>query len=290
MSLATASRTFFAACPVCDAAERTDVERYPELTFSRCARCGLLYKSEQDPAFTQAIARKYDASYFQGHGAQYLGKWEHRVAKCRRQLLACLEFAPHARRVLDVGCSAGYVLAAAQSLGLEAAGLDYSPFSAAVAKERGYAAAAGSMTALPFRNASLDIVTAKHTLEHVTPPKQALAEVARVLRPGGVAFLAVPDVGYWRFSTTARRKRYCHPERTGWQHHVYYDDGTLRRALEGAGLEVVALDKALFRGRLARGLGAAWEGVRFGALKVWTTVARWTHTRRELQLIARKPA
>lgn len=47
---------------------------------------------------------------------------------------------------------------------------------------------------LPFEDSSYDIVYASHVLEHIDADLQALGEIARVLRPGGVAVLPVPIV------------------------------------------------------------------------------------------------
>lgn len=47
---------------------------------------------------------------------------------------------------------------------------------------------------LPFEDASYDIVYASHVLEHVREDRIALAQIRRVLRPGGLAILPVPIV------------------------------------------------------------------------------------------------
>jgi len=280
---------FFAACPICGSTESSTVVDFPELRFGRCAQCGLIYKSEEERGLRARLSKKYDADYFIHGQAQYLKRWAHRVAKCRRQLLMCLEFAPHAKRSLDVGCSAGYVLAAGDSLGLQAIGIDIASYTAKLAKDRGYPSATASLTELPFRDGAFDIVTAKHTLEHVDVPLRGLSEMARVLAPGGVALIVVPDAQYWRVSAAPKSGKYFRPERLGWQHHVYYDISSLSRGLVGAGLEVVSTDKAMMRRRLAKGPAAPWEVLRFAALKTWTSVSKATHLRREIQLIARKP-
>ena len=277
--------SFFAECPLCGTTDRTTLVDFPELRFAKCTHCGLTYKSHE----VQGLARRYDAGYFLSGQAQYLKRWSHRVAKCRRQLLMCLEFAPHAKTSLDVGCSAGYVLAAADSLGLSPTGIDFAAYAASLGKQRGFPTATASLTELPFRDESFDIVTAKHTVEHVRTPRHAFAELARVLKPGGVALIVVPDVGYWHLNASPRGGRYFHPERLGWQHHVYYDLATLSRGTTDAGLETVSIDKAMLRRRLAKGAWAPYEWLRFGVLKGWTTFARLTHLRREIQLIARKP-
>jgi hypothetical protein len=143
---------FFADCPICRSADHAPVVEFPELLFVRCRGCGLVFKAEEDPALSRRLAKRYDAGYFINGRAEYLKRWDHRVAKCRRQLLMCLEFAPHAKSILDVGCSVGYVLAAANSLGLHPTGMDFSAYAAGLAKERGYGAASASLTHLPFRS------------------------------------------------------------------------------------------------------------------------------------------
>jgi SAM-dependent methyltransferase len=51
----------------------------------------------------------------------------------------------------------------------------------------------GHAGALPFHDHSLDYVIASHVLEHVANPVAALAEWVRVVRPGGIIYLVVPD-------------------------------------------------------------------------------------------------
>src|SRR5687768_664147 len=51
----------------------------------------------------------------------------------------------------------------------------------------------GHACALPFHDHSLDYVIASHVLEHVANPIAALAEWYRVVRPGGIIYLVVPN-------------------------------------------------------------------------------------------------
>jgi 2-polyprenyl-3-methyl-5-hydroxy-6-metoxy-1,4-benzoquinol methylase len=51
----------------------------------------------------------------------------------------------------------------------------------------------GSVLALPFRDGELDNVTAMEILEHITQVREALKEIKRVLRPGGVLVMSTPD-------------------------------------------------------------------------------------------------
>jgi ubiquinone/menaquinone biosynthesis C-methylase UbiE len=135
----------------------------------------------------------YEEEYFKHNRAKYLERWEHRVRKCMRQLRDCLVVQPQAKTLVDVGCSAGYVLEAGKRLGLSPTGVDISQFAVSLCRERGYPAELGTLSKLPLPSGSTDVVTLKHTLEHVDDPLPSLHEVHRVLRPGGAFLVVVPD-------------------------------------------------------------------------------------------------
>jgi ubiquinone/menaquinone biosynthesis C-methylase UbiE len=54
--------------------------------------------------------------------------------------------------------------------------------------------AQGDVTALPVATASADLIVCWDVLEHVNAPERAMNEMARVLRPGGLAVLALPNI------------------------------------------------------------------------------------------------
>jgi len=271
--------SFFELCPVCGDARRSTVVAFPELTFSRCAGCGLIYKSQQIPG----LGHGYEEKFFLGGGAKYLRRWAHRVRKCRRQLQACLELQPNAHALLDVGCSMGYVLAAARDLGLAATGLDVSQFAVEACRTRGFEAVVGSATALPFPDAAFDLVMLKAVLEHIPDPMAGLREAARVVRPGGVLFVVVPDGAYYKHTVFPRRGRDFRPDARGWQHHVYFDSRSFRRACASAGLEVMLEGRAVRRHRPGAALPAGLEAVRWAGLAAWGWASRTAHLRRDIQ-------
>jgi SAM-dependent methyltransferase len=102
-----------------------------------------------------------------------------------------------ARRVLDVGCGEGQVARLAASIGAEqVVGVDPTWAQLAVAVERagGPRYVRGVADALPLPSASMDAIVACLVFEHIRDVAGALAEVARVLAPGGrfVFFLNHP--------------------------------------------------------------------------------------------------
>jgi SAM-dependent methyltransferase len=89
------------------------------------------------------------------------------------------------REVLEVGCGTGLILARVAAHAKRAEGVDLSPGMLALAKERGLSVSEASATALPFPDASFDLVYSFKVLAHVPEIERALAEMTRVCRPGG---------------------------------------------------------------------------------------------------------
>lgn len=87
--------------------------------------------------------------------------------------------------VLECGCGTGLLLERIAEFARRAAGIDLSPGMLELAKSRGLDAREGSVTALPFENESFDVTCSFKVLAHVPDIGKALAEMARVTRPGG---------------------------------------------------------------------------------------------------------
>lgn len=101
-------------------------------------------------------------------------------------------------RVLDLACGDGYLLEQLQARGVDrAVGLDLSPAELAAARLRlgdGVELVEGRAQALPFAAASFDCVTSHMALMLMLPIEPVVAEILRVLRPGGrlVAIIGAP--------------------------------------------------------------------------------------------------
>jgi SAM-dependent methyltransferase len=94
-------------------------------------------------------------------------------------------------RLLDVACGSGLALELARARGASCSGIDASPRLVAVARDRNPDAdiRVGDMNALPWDAASFDVVTSFRGIWGTTP--DAVAEMHRVLRPGGRAAITV---------------------------------------------------------------------------------------------------
>lgn len=92
-------------------------------------------------------------------------------------------------RVLDIGCADRWACKVLPQ-GCEYVGLDYPLTGGALYLAR--PDVFGDAARLPFRDASVDTVVLLEVLEHLRRPDEALSEIARVLRPGGILLLTLP--------------------------------------------------------------------------------------------------
>ncbi len=110
--------------------------------------------------------------------------WQRHVAA----YAAAARLLPERGRVLDLGCGVGHsfaLLAPRETVGVDR----HAASLAGQARET----VAADMRALPFAGASFASVLAVHSIEHVPDPERVLAEVVRVLEPGGTAMLVTPN-------------------------------------------------------------------------------------------------
>jgi len=119
-----------------------------------------------------------------------------------RGLVDRLRRAP-GRRLLDLGCGTGNYTLAFREAGFEVEGLDLSAEMLAKARDKAPDLRwhHGDARALPFESERFDAVSCVLATHHIDPLAQALREIARVLRPGGVfaTFTSTPEQirGFW---------------------------------------------------------------------------------------------
>ena len=100
-------------------------------------------------------------------------------------------------RVLDAGCGTGEFAERVQrELGGDVQAVDLSARMVALTAERGVEARVADIQALPFADGEFDVVAANWVLYHVEDLVQGLAELARVLRPGGALVAGTQGRGH----------------------------------------------------------------------------------------------
>jgi SAM-dependent methyltransferase len=109
--------------------------------------------------------------------------WQRHVAAYR----LCAQFLGPGR-VLDLGCGVGHsfqLLAPRETVGMD--------LDAAALEGQERETVVGDMRRIPFPDGTFESVLSVHSIEHVPDPERALAEVGRVLQPGGTAVFLTPN-------------------------------------------------------------------------------------------------
>ena len=138
-------------------------------------------------------------------------------------------------RVLDVGCGDGRLLATFAARGWEAVGLDPSETAVEAVRRRGLAAHQGTLDDHPWEPGSFRVVLFQHALEHIPDPMASLAEAARLLEPGGVLIVAVPNWASWQRRLFGARWSHLELPR----HQQHFSPTALRLAADSVGLRPV---------------------------------------------------
>jgi SAM-dependent methyltransferase len=146
------------------------------------------------------------------------------------------------RRLLELGCGAGAQLKVLAELGWDVSGVELGADAARFARERlGLDVRQGSLESARLPAASFDFVVASHVLEHLPDPAAAAAEIARILKPGGRLYAAVPNGGALEAAAFGSRWAWEAP------HHLHhFTPASLGRVLERAGLRVESERHELF--------------------------------------------
>jgi 2-polyprenyl-6-hydroxyphenyl methylase/3-demethylubiquinone-9 3-methyltransferase len=110
--------------------------------------------------------------------------------------------------LVDAGCGGGLLAPHLAGKGYRHVGVDLRRTGLRQAAERGVDAVNGDVTALPLASGSADVVAAGEILEHVTDLPGTVAELSRVLRPGGLVVLdTVNDTALSRFVIVTAAER-----------------------------------------------------------------------------------
>jgi glycosyltransferase involved in cell wall biosynthesis/SAM-dependent methyltransferase len=182
-----------ARCPACGGAPGS-ARRYGGQPYRLCPGCGTA--TRLTPPDPDHLRRYYDREYPATFAPE-------RITATRRDVLAGLvgrlERLTGSRRLLDLGCGGGHLLAEATDRGWRAVGTDVSGEACAAARKAGGAAVVqADGTGLPLRDGAVEAATLVNVLDHLADPARAVAEAHRVLAPGGVLAVRVPNGAFHR--------------------------------------------------------------------------------------------
>ena len=236
-----------------------------EFTVLRCAGCGLAFTEPRlrPQDFAVYYPETYNAYEPNTRPQASLGE---RLGNLQRDIL--IRFGPYRRvwrrpagRLLDVGCGTGELAAAFARGGWQPHGIEPSAQAAEHARAAGVDIVNGTLADAPWPDRHFDAIVFNHSLEHIDNPGETLARAARLLRPGGLLAIAVPNFGSWH------RRLFG----SAWfqldlpRHLQHFDRASLAGVARGAGLSPLASSTISMRPTLLGSLQyRAFGSIRLG--------------------------
>ena len=150
------------------------------------------------------------------------------------------------RRVLDVGCSSGYLARPLVERGCAVVGIERDPDAARIARTVCDDVVVGDVEELdlPFDIASFDVVLCGDLIEHLRAPDAFLVRMRPYLREQGRLVLSTPNVANWaiRMSLLGGRWRYTDRGILDRTHAHLFTRSTLLEALRSAGYRPIEVE------------------------------------------------
>lgn len=214
------------SCVVCGADVESILISKNGCDVYQCPDCGLAFTYPQP----QSLAEQYDDSYFDLYRLRRQFRLKRADSRLRK-----IETIKKPGRLLDIGCSLGYFVEAAQKRGWGASGIEISPFAAAEARDMGLDVRTGVLEDAGYASESFDCVTMWDVLEHVADPVAHMLEVRRILADGGLVVVGTPDLAHVCFRVNRHKWRHLKPS----EHIFYFRRSSIARLMEKTGFKMV---------------------------------------------------
>jgi len=184
--------------PFCPHDSTVVIRRFPR-EILRCRRCQVAFATRRDTV--ERACEVHDQDYFEANRDFIYpdGSPNYFEYAMPRTLffwaLGFSQLAPHGQRALDVGCGNGLMLRYLRFLGYEPWGVEISEWAADYARTvvGEDHVTTGTLQQAGYPVAHFRLVTLVHVLEHLDEPAPLLAEIRRVLEPGGLLYVEVPS-------------------------------------------------------------------------------------------------
>ncbi len=196
----------------------------------KCTVCGLQYVTPR--VKPDIVLRGYsgveDKTFISQAGAR-----ERTFKRCLNIVQSVWKKKPG--RILDVGTAGGSFLEVAKDAGWEVFGCEPNKWLCKWCLENyGIHLSQGTLFDANFDTEAFDIVTLWDVLEHTADPSANLTECARLLKPGGLLVVNVPDIGTWLPKIMGSKWVFLVSV-----HYFYYTKQTIRATLEKSGFRIL---------------------------------------------------
>ncbi len=229
-------------CPICSS-KQTEIKfnLTDEHQVLCCINCGVEFLFPQ--LNDNELKKLYSENYYVSWGIS--GKHENESTKQMKtatfhlRLNRIKQYIPSGK-ILDVGCATGYFLEAAQQIGFEPYGVEFSEYSSSIAKKKfgEQKIFSGTLEESNFPDSAFDVITMFDLIEHVCIPEQTLTKAASLLNKNGIIAIMTPDTK--TISNNLMGKRWTHYKL---EHFFYFSRSSINYIANRCGLDVVHYER-----------------------------------------------
>ncbi|MFQ5748026.1 MAG: class I SAM-dependent methyltransferase [Planctomycetota bacterium] len=249
MSAAGSRSSETVSCFLCGGTETRLLFQGEGFAMGLCRGCGLV---RQNPRLREEVLRHehYDGEVQERpkRSDPTLPPWLARPLESYRECVTFVERAWEAGRPrglwIDVGASGGGLLVAAREAGWRVAGVEIGEGQARTCREvHGFDVVHGTLREARYPDGCAGVVSFRHVMEHLHRPDADLREACRILEPGGLLLIEVPNYAGQRYRLDRLRWK-LRLGHNPWnslnipEHLFYFTPRTLRAALERLGFRI----------------------------------------------------
>lgn len=234
-------------CVICEGESFVTLYTVDKKQILKCATCGLVKTGRTKVPSYKAYYRDEEYDQEKALFEKIFLKRYYRIAK----------YAKVPGKLLDVGSSTGTLLSVFKRHGWSVLGIEPSDKASKIASAKGVETMTGVIEDLDLKGQAFDVVTANHVLEHVENPTNVLKRIFKLLKPGGLVYIDVPNFASFNSMLAGEKWRDLLPD----EHLHHFTPATLINLLEKVDFRVVEWGTSTGVFDLANPLAATWQAL-----------------------------